>query len=608
MCLACSRRWPSPLRRRLTEELPSADDQLGVLYRQWLDSLVANVPGAIYRCALSSDWEMEFMSREIKRITGYPAAEFVGNNARTYASVIHPDDRDYVECEVDRCVARRQPFVLEYRVLTRDGGSCWVHEQGQAVFAEEGEVAYLDGAIFDISDRKLLEAQLEQLAYSDSLTGLPNRVHFAEHVELALARARRSDSHVALLFLDLDDFKLVNDSFGHAAGDRLLVEVAQRLRAAVRETDVVARQGGDEFLVLMADLPADDGEGTASAEQAAVAMARRVRTALGELVVLEEAEVYVTASIGISVSGRGGSDTEDLLKQADMAMYQAKNAGRDRCALSGEETGAARAQLSLAGRLRRAIELDEFELHYQPLVELESGRMLGVEALIRWFHPERGLVMPDEFIPLAERTGAIQQITEWVVAEACRQMALWQAEGLDIYVSVNLPARFWRPTAMHSVMSMIEAFGVSPERLMVEITESAVMDSHQNTDAIIDQLRRRGVQVAIDDFGTGHSSLARLNQMAVTTLKIDRSFVSNIAEDQHSAVLVGGIVDLARSLGLSPLAEGVETAEQRDFLVGRGCEMGQGYFFSKPLRADLVRSYAPPEEHALALPEVTGAT
>ena len=565
--------------------------------QQWLESLVANVPGAIYRCAHASDWEMQFMSREIERITGYPAEEFIGNHARSYASVIHEDDRALVEEEVDSCVERREPFVLEYRVVCADGKSRWVHEQGKAVFDDKGEVAYLDGAIFDISDRKRLEEQLEQLAYNDVLTGLPNRASFLDHLELALARARRSGAGVALLYLDLDDFKLVNDSFGHAVGDELLCEVARRLAAGTRETDLVARQAGDEFLVLMADL------NTLEPERAAVALAGRLRQALSEPVFLSGAEVYVTASIGISVGVGGGElpRADELLKRADIAMYRAKHAGRDGCEVGGEDNGEAMARLSLAGRLRRAVELDEFELHYQPLVELATGRMLGVEALIRWHHSERGLIMPNDFIPLAERTGAIHQISDWVVSQACRQSAAWQAEGLDLYVSVNLPAPFWRPSAMHSVLLTIESFGINPERLMIEITESAAMDNHGRNEAMIGELRRRGVQVAIDDFGTGHSSLARLNQLAVTTLKIDRSFVTGLPGDESAAVLVGGIIDLARSLGLRPLAEGVETAAQRDFLIARGCELGQGYFFSKPVEASAVAAYVAPGSPSEAL-------
>jgi diguanylate cyclase (GGDEF)-like protein/PAS domain S-box-containing protein len=567
---------------------------------QWLRTLVANIPGAIYRCAMKSDWEMMFMSAEIERISGYPAADFVGNQARSYESVIHVDDRAEVEREVSARVAQREPFVLEYRILRADGELRWVHEQGRGVFAADGTVLFLDGAIFDITDRKLLEEQLAHLAYHDALTGLPNRVLFREHVERAIARAHRSGYGVGVLFIDLDDFKLVNDSFGHAVGDDLLREVARRMRFVVRETDVVARQGGDEFLVLIADIPAGEETTTAEAVRtAASSLAERLRDALAAPMVLSGVEVDVSAIIGISTHPHDAETADELLKGADVAMYEVKANGRDGHALCTGHDGAALARLSLAGRLRRAVERDEFVLHYQPLVELASGRMLGVEALIRWHHPERGLIGPGEFIPLAERTGAIQRISEWVIEEACRQSRAWQRGGLGLYVSVNLPARFWRLTAMRSVLQTIESFGVSPNRLMIEITESAAMEHPENNEAIIHELRRRGIGVAIDDFGTGHSSLARLNQLAFTTLKIDRSFIADLPHDPSAAVLVTSIVQLAHSLGLHPLAEGIETPEQRAFLLEHGCQLGQGYHFSPPLPAAEIPGYTPPADLVL---------
>jgi diguanylate cyclase (GGDEF)-like protein/PAS domain S-box-containing protein len=557
-----------------------------------LRTLVENVPGAIYRCALNSDWEMQFMSREIERISGYRAAEFIGNEARTYASVIHPDDRDEVERQVDECVGRREPFVLRYRVLHADGKTRWVHEQGQAVFGPDGEVLFLDGAIFDITERKGLEDRLEHLAYHDPLTGLPNRTLFNQHAELALARARRAHAGVAVLFVDLDDFKLVNDSFGHAVGDRLLCDVTERLRGALRDTEIVGRQGGDEFLVLLADLPAPAGAEAATVRAAASKVADRLRAALSTPLLLAGIEVDVSASIGISVHPGDADTADELLTRADVAMYGAKRSGRNCWKAYADDAGGALARLSLAGRLRRAVERSQFELHYQPLVELDSGRMVGVEALIRWHDAERGLLMPGEFIPLAERTGVIVEISEWVVGEACRQSAAWQADGLDLYVSVNLPARFWSETAMHAVLSTAESFGLSPSRLMIEITESAAMEQPVRHEAIIEKLRQRGVRVAIDDFGTGHSSLARLNQLAVTTLKIDRSFVRDLPHDANAAVLVGGIIQLAHSMGLQPLAEGIETPEQRAFMLARGCRLGQGYLFSPPVPPALIPAYA----------------
>ena len=559
---------------------------------QWLENVVANIPGAIYRCVLRSDWEMKFMSSEIERITGYPASDFVESAVRTYESVIHPDDRAGVEHAVVAAVDRGEHFSIDYRVLHRDGRIRWVHEQGRGALDEHGEVSLLDGAIFDITERKEMEAELSHLAFHDALTGLPNRALLAEHLDLALARARRNGTQAAVLFIDLDDFKLINDDFGHAAGDDLLREVASRLRQVVRETDTVARQGGDEFLVLAPDMQA-----TAEADVStqAVALAERVREALTPPLVISGIDVYVSASIGIVTFPSDAETGEELLKRADTAMYRAKDAGRDGHAVAAAPShSASRLRLSQAGRLRRALELEEFVLHFQPLVRLRDGEMLGVEALIRWRDPEHGLVSPDAFIPLAERTGAITRISDWVVAEACRQVREWSAHGLDLYVSVNLPARFWRMTAMRSVLDTVETFGLAPGRLMLEITESTAMENPDGNEAIVEALYERGVRVAIDDFGTGHSSLARLHQLAMTILKIDRSFIRDLPSDRAAAVLVSGIVGLTRSLGLQPLAEGIETEDQRRFLLEHGCEMGQGYLFSPPVPAELVPAYRPP--------------
>jgi diguanylate cyclase (GGDEF)-like protein/PAS domain S-box-containing protein len=452
-----------------------------------------------------------------------------------------------------------------------------------------------DGNVFaqasigeDITDRRRAEEELERLAYHDSLTGLPNRIMFHEHLSVALARAERSGRGVAVLFVDLDDFKLVNDSFGHGAGDQLLVEVAQRLRGATRATDVVARQGGDEFLILIADVDVNDRGEESDVADVARRVAEQVRTALHRPLVVAGTEIYTSASLGISLFPGDASDAESLLKHADIAMYKAKEAGRDSYQLFSSTGHDPRAQLSMAGRLRRAVERSQLILHYQPLVNLQDGRIVGAEALLRWEDDERGLVMPGDFIPLAERTGLIGPISDWVIEEACRQSAAWRAAGLDIYVSVNLPAVFWQPTAMRQVLATIERFGLSADRMMVEITESTVMADTMRSEPIIAELHERGLRLAIDDFGTGHSSLSRLNQMLVTTLKIDRSFIADLPGDTSSAVLVATIIQLAQNLGLHPLAEGIETEEQRRFLVENGCALGQGFLFSRPVPADRI--------------------
>jgi diguanylate cyclase (GGDEF)-like protein/PAS domain S-box-containing protein len=572
------------------EETPSSSDSSSVWNEARFASLVANVPGAVYRCAATSDWDMEFMSEEIERICGYPASDFTARPPlRTYASVIHPDDADMVEREVFDALERREPFVLDYRIVHTDGDVRWVHERGRGILDAAGEVLYLDGAIFDHTARKQLEQQLQHLAYHDPLTGLPNRTLFYEHVEFAIARARRHGGSVVVLFIDLDDFKLINDCFGHNVGDQLLCEVGGRFRAAVRDTDVVARQGGDEFLVLLSEPEHTDR----SPLEVATALAERIRVCASQPITIADVEVSVSATVGIAMYPTDEMTVDGLLKCADIAMYQAKDAGRNthrRYTDTGEERVA---QLSLAGRLRTAISRDEFVLHYQPVVELDTGRMVGAEALIRWNDPDRGLIAPGEFIGLAERTGLIEPISEWVIQQACAQNAAWQRQGLDLCVSLNLPARFWEPTALGSMLATIDAFGLSANRMMVEITESAAMANPSRNETLIDLLRERGLKVAIDDFGTGHSSLARLNQLLVTTLKIDRSFVRNVPNDPRACTLVAGIVHLARALGLTPLAEGIETPAQRQFLLNHGCRLGQGYLFSRPITAAEIPAYTP---------------
>jgi diguanylate cyclase (GGDEF)-like protein len=395
---------------------------------------------------------------------------------------------------------------------------------------------------------------------------------------------------VAVLYVDLDDFKLVNDSFGHSAGDQLLVEVSRRLTGSTRTTDVVARQGGDEFLILIADVDVSEPGEQIDVAVVARRVADAVRESLQQPLHLAETEIYTSASLGISLYPVDATDSESLLKHADIAMYKAKESGRDGYQLFAATGHDPRAQLSMAGRLRRAVERDQLTLHYQPLVALDTGVVVGAEALLRWHDDTGGLVMPGEFIPLAERTGLIGPISEWVIEEACRQSAEWRAGGLDLYVSVNLPAVFWQPTAMRQVLATIERFGLSADRMMVEITESTVMADANRSEPIIAELHERGLRLAIDDFGTGHSSLSRLNQMLVTTLKIDRSFVADLPENRSSAVLVATIIQLARNLGLHPLAEGIETEAQRRFLVEHGCPLGQGFLFSKAVPADQIEA------------------
>ncbi len=511
-----------------------------------------------------------------------------------WEEAVHPHDRVRYETAYED-IERGEPCEIEYRLVGYDGRTRWVWDRMHPRRTDDGRLL-VDGVVVDISDRKqtteaLADAQrqLKHIAYHDALTGLPNRIAFHQRLEEAVGGDKPRVPMLAVLFIDLDDFKLINDSFGHQAGDELLAAVAGRLRAAARSGEIVARHGGDEFLLLLTgehqtgDDPELDGVGV---RYSAEAVARRIRRSLREPFVVSGVEIFVSASIGISLFPLDAPDSETLLKHADAAMYKAKDEGRDRYLVYAVDGDNPLVQISMAGRLRGTLEREEgLVLHYQPLVRLESQEIVGVEALIRWQDGNR-LVPPGDFLPLAERTGLMGKLSEWVIGEACRQAKAWRDDGLDFYVSINLPPSFWQPTAMRHVLATIETFGLSPNRLMIEFTEAAfVFDGRRSMEFVLDELHDRGLRLAIDDFGAGHSSLSRLSQMKVSMLKIDRSFLAGLDDEAGTAVLTASIVQLARNLGLEPLAEGIETEEQRRFLLAHGCDLGQGFLFSRPVPA-----------------------
>ncbi len=524
--------------------------------------------------------QFTMVNRRLCEILGYREAELVG---KTVKDISFPADRDvadkFVEClhrgEIDK-------FSVEKRYLHANGAAVWVNLTVASVRTPEGDVDYDVSVIEDITDRKRIEGELEQMAKYDTLSGLPNRNLLQDRLGLAQARARRLGQPLGLALFDLDRFKEVNDTLGHSAGDALLYELAQRLKSNMRYTDTVARLGGDEFTVLI--------EGCSNREQIGVAAAK-IHRLFNVPFMANGQEVYSTASIGVCVYPEDGENFTELIKNADIAMYSAKRDGGDavRFFASGQQVKSSD-QISMHGQLRRALEREEFELHYQPKVEVQSGRVLGVEALIRWRSPERGLVMPLEFIKLAEDTGLIVPIGEWVLGKACRDLREWRDSGLpDLAVAVNLSTRQFRDQGLTAmVATALSHSGLDPRSLELEITESVMMEQTTHTTSILDALVGIGVRISIDDFGTGYSSLAYLKRFPVQALKIDRGFVRDIETDHDDAAIVKAIVQLAHSMNLGVIAEGVETAAQLAYLRSLHCDEYQGYLFSKPLPGDEV--------------------
>jgi diguanylate cyclase (GGDEF)-like protein/PAS domain S-box-containing protein len=541
---------------------------------------VTALPGTPYRHECRDGrWMLHSVGPSIEDITGYPAEALVGDDALPYASIIHPEDVDSVRTLFRDALGRGLPYAIEYRLKHKDGSIRWVQGHGQGVFGPDGVVRHVDGVLFDVTRRRLSEERNAHLALHDPLTDLPNRALFQEHLTVAIANAVRSGSGGAVLFIDLDDFKLVNDSFGHQVGDELLLLVAKRLRESCRAGDVVARQGGDEFLVLV------QGAAGSSPALAAQTVAGNLRSALAKPFPLANTDLYVTPSIGASLFPADGDTAETLLKHADIAMYAAKDGGRDGYRLYQPPKRDSGRELAIASQLRQAERRDELELYYQPIVDLSHSCIVGAEALIRWNHPEAGTLLPSEFLFAAERTGLIRPITAWVLERACIEARRWCDRDLDLYASVNLPPAYWQPAAIRRVIATIESFGLQPDRIMIELTEEAAMTDTADLEALLSEIHSQGLRLAIDDFGTGYSSLGLLRRLRPSMIKIDRSFVKDLPGDHDSGVLVETMITMAGKLGIQCLAEGIETEAQLGFLREHGCPLGQGYLYSKPLRA-----------------------
>jgi diguanylate cyclase (GGDEF)-like protein/PAS domain S-box-containing protein len=521
----------------------------------------------------SLDGRLIRVNRKYCEMLGYSEAELAG---RAVDLVTHPDDRALIAAQRTRLLYAGETLSVEKRNLRKDGSVLWVTVSTALVRDADGAPDYLVAMVQDITERKRAEAALQHQAYHDSLTALPNRALFYDRLEQAVSYARRHDSTAAALVVDLDRFKMVNDSFGHAVGDRLLQEVGQRLFTCVRSGDTVARIGGDEFGVLLAEM--------ARAQDAAI-VGEKILDALARPFELEGHEVFLTASAGIAAFPCDGSDGATLIRNADAAMSRAKEHGRDNYQFYTAEMNArAMEKLLLQNDLRHALERQEFLLHYQPKASLPSGRITGFEALLRWQHPRRGLVSPAEFVPLLEDSGLIVPVGGWVVRTACRQIVAWRDAGLEpLPVAVNLSAKqFFHGDVVAVVEAARAERGVDPRLLDLEITESDVMRNPEEAAAILRKLRSRGVRIGIDDFGTGYSSLSYLKRLPVECLKIDRSFVGGLPEDADDASIARAVITMAHSLGLRVVAEGVENEAQRRFLATHECDEMQGYLLSRP--------------------------
>jgi len=567
--------------RRATEELSDADAR----YR----AVVEQIPAIVYTDVVDDAMSTIYVSPQIEELLGISPEEYIAD-PDLWVKQLHPDDREHALQSYLEGRTSGEPFSFEYRLLARDGRVVWFRDSAVVGNDRAGSPAFVHGVMFDITDRKNAEEQVAFLAYHDNLTGLPNRTMFEELLELGLARARRHDLSVAVLCIDVDDFKLVNESLGYEAGDALLRAVADRLREATRETDLVARQGGDEFLLLLADIEGGSVpgfEGTDGAILVVESVAARIHESLRAPFNVAGTELYVSASIGISMFPHDADDASSLLKNADAAMYQSRKTVPGSYVLHWRQSEEALGKLSLTTRLRKAVENRNWQLHYQPVVELAEGKMIGVEALIRWADPNGGLVPPGDFIPLAEEMGLIEAIGDWVVEELSRQAAAWRAEGLELEVSFNLsPRQLWQPDLTGKILERLTAAELDPGNIIVEVTESTAMADPERTLRILRDLNGRGLRLALDDFGTGYSSFARLRYMPVDLLKIDRLFIRDVAKDAQAGDMVRAIIQLAHGLGMTPLAEGIETEEEWRFLVEQGCRLGQGFYFCRPAPAE----------------------
>lgn len=532
------------------------------------------------------EWDVSqdlwFFSEESRRLFGFE--DFGDNGPTSILQFVHPAEREAVEKALSQALTGELEFNVEHRILRPNGQDCQVHNQAQVFRDGKGQPFRITGTVHDVTDRlqtqaKLREdeARLSYLAYHDALTGLPNRLLFQDRFQHATAKARRSGRKVAVLFLDLDQFKRINDSLGHDIGDQFLQKVAERIRCAAREEDTLARFGGDEFVLLLDDVTQVNTVGI---------VANKILSSLSQPFEVGGFQLYAAASIGIGLYPDNGESMEELLRCADIAMYRAKELGRNTLQFYTLEINTrAQETLLLERGLRQALAREELEIYYQPQFDLVSGRLVGVEALLRWNHPERGLLLPAEFLPLAEETGLIFPISDWALQTICRQNKAWQARGFSPFVvAVNIASRMFQQRELAQMVDRaLKASGLEARFLELEVTENMILSKVATAAQTLEELSQLGVNLTIDDFGTGYSSISGLRRMPIKKLKIDRIFVNDLTSNANDASIATAVIALAQSLSLGVIGEGVETEEQLRFLKAKGCSQGQGFHFSQPL-------------------------
>jgi diguanylate cyclase (GGDEF)-like protein len=545
--------------------------------------------------ALLGDWEWTansdkiYWSDEIYSMLEIDKNEFIPDT-KNFQEFIHTADRSCVSFNLTNILKTREAVNLEFRIYNSRNQELTVSQHVEAIVGHDGQLLSLIGTVQDITEYKAQENKIRHLAYYDGVTQLPNRTFFFKFLAKTLELAQRKKNNFGIIFLDLDGFKGINDTYGHLAGDQLLQEISKRLTGRLRCSDLasrfqddfdqkidVARLGGDEFIILLNDL---------SRPEDAATVAERIQSWITEPVILGDRLVYIGASMGIAVYPEDGKDAETLLKNADIAMYHAKKTGKGHYRFFHESMAIkAKKRLEIETYMHHAVANNELRLHYQPVMDIATSKLIGAEALLRWESPQLGFLPPNDFIPLAEDNGLINQFGEWVIREACRQGKVWEQEGYgSLTLAVNLSSlQFNQSSFIPMVSGIIKEFGIDPAFLTFELTESMIMADNENMLTKLNNLKSLGIKLALDDFGTGYSSLRYLNRFPIDTLKIDRSFVKELPDSTDASAIVSAILALAKALNLKTVAEGVETIQQKTFLQNTSCNAVQGYFFSKPM-------------------------